>query len=156
MTEISITANFDLEEIAQQVAPYISPSVIANEIDVDAIADCIDIYGITDIVTDSVSEHLEYSDIRINYSDLAAFVDTNELADLLRDDNEDMVGGQNEVLVSRVAQLEMQITDLQRTVEMMVNAMRTASNLMGFNTSGLPQRPSIRTMSELYGNTEPF
>lgn len=156
MTEINITANFDLEEIAQQVAPYISPSVIANEMDIDAIADCIDIYGITDTVIDSVSEHLDYGDIHINYRDLAAFVDTNELADLLRDGNEDLVGGQNEVLVSRVAQLEMQVTDLQRTVEMMVNAMRTASNLMGFNTSGLPQRPSIRTMSELYGNTEPF
>ena len=156
MTEINITANFDLEEIAQQVAPYISPSVIASEMDIDAIADCIDIYGITDTVIDSVSEHLEYGDIHINYRDLAAFVDTNELADLLRDDNEDLVGGKNEVLVSRVAQLEMLVTDLQRTVEMMVNAMRTASNLMGFNTSGLPQRPSIRTMSELYGNTEPF
>jgi tetrahydromethanopterin S-methyltransferase subunit B len=156
MTEINITANFNLEEIAQEVAPYISPSVIANEMDIDAIADCIDIYGITDTVIDSVSEHLDYGDIHINYRDLAAFVDTNELADLLRDGNEDLVGGQNEVLVSRVAQLEMQVTDLQRTVEMMVNAMRTASNLMGFNTSGLPQRPSIRTMSELYGNTEPF
>lgn len=156
MTEINITANFNLEEIAQEVAPYISPSVIANEMDIDAIADCIDIYEIIDTVIDSVSEHLDYGDIHINYRDLAAFVDTNELADLLRDGNEDLVGGKNEVLVSRVAQLEMQVTDLQRTVEMVVNAMRTASNLMGFNASGLPQRPSIRTMSELYGNTEPF
>lgn len=164
MTEISINAQIDVDEIAQEVAPYISPSVIANEIDLQDLAGCFDVDDIAQYIdqyalAESVAYSLDVDDIagRLDYRELAKNLDINRLSATIVAAEEDGVASPTrsewlqdmQPLLARIAQLEFLVVGLKNNESLIMNALHTASDLLGFNRT----EPSV--ISSLH-STEPF
>jgi hypothetical protein len=159
MTEISINAQIDVDEIAQEVAPYISPSVIANEIDLQDLAGCLDVDDIAQYIdqyalAESVAYSLDVDDIaeRLDYRELAKNLDINRLSATILAAEEDGIASSTQDMqpfLARIAQLDADVANLKNSMSLMMNALHTASDLLGFNRTA----PSV--ISSLH-STEPF
>lgn len=159
MTEISINAQINVDEIAQEVAPYISPSVIANEIDLQDLAGCLDVDDIAQYIdqyalAESMAYNLDVDDLaeRLDYRELAKNLDINRLsATILAAEEDGIVSSTQDMepLLARIAQLEFLVVGLKNNESLMMNALHTASDLLGFNRTA----PSV--ISSLH-STEPF
>lgn len=157
MTVIDLRAEFDFDEIAERVAPYISPSVIAREIDVDDIVDHMDM----DDIAYRVMYHVDLSprDVAMEMvGDVADAIDIEELAatiarntgNRIMDASEDMVSavsvGQSDI----VDALARRITDLERQVALLCNSINIAAQGILHRSNEIRLSPNDPT------NTDPF
>jgi hypothetical protein len=135
MTTVNLHAEFDLDEIAQQVAPYISPSVIAQEIDLYEVAANVD----TDQIAYVVAENLDISayDVAEEFSvqDIAQKINLEALAEYMAEMNLN----QSEDLIQPVPQELMQrIEVLERRAKAMTDILRGVQQLLTAHTNTVP------------------
>lgn len=135
MTTVNLHAEFDLDEIAQQVAPYISPSVIAREIDLYDVACNVD----TDQIADQVMQNLDISayDVAMEFSvrEIAREIDLGSIAEHMAEMNLN----QNEDLIQPVPQELMQrIEVLERRAKAMTDVLRGVQQLLTAHTNTVP------------------
>ena len=155
MTTVNLHAEFNLDEIAQQVAPYISPSVIAREIDLYDVACNVD----TDQIADQVIQNLDISayDVAEQFSvqDIAQKINLEALAEYMAEMNLN----QSEDLIQPVPQKLMQrIEVLERRAKAMTDILRGVQQLLTAHTNTVPSSGWIITEMNPNdpANQEPF
>lgn len=156
MTTVNLHAEFDLDEIAQQVAQYISPSVIAREIDLYDVADNVD----TDQIADRVIQNLDIDayDVAEQFSvqDIAEKIDLQSLADCMEQTKMD----QNEDLIQAVSSRELQqrVAVLEAQVKAMTEIFRNMHRALDVNFPASPptQGWTFRLDPNDPANQEPF
>ena len=155
MTTVNLHAEFNLDEIAQQVAPYISPSVIAREIDLYDVACNVD----TDQIADQVIQNLDISayDVAEQFSvqDIAQKINLEALAEYMAEMNLN----QSEDLIQPVPQELMQrIEVLERRAKAMTDILRGVQQLLTAHTNTVPSSGWIITEMNPNdpANQEPF
>jgi len=133
MQEINMTAQFDLDEIASIVARYISPSVIAQEMDVQEISECINI-DVRDIAYEiDMGDLAMHLDLSVIASDVADCIDIDDVVNALdlpainervsnTDLQEDNVPVQESI---QIQQLRDRIADLERRFDILANGLAT-------------------------------